>query len=195
MMGGEEWGWRSATLTPWCVLQVWRVKHAASERLLCCTLFSFSTCSGKKNGCSVLHALADLHYAPTLAAPQYKSGLRRIAAHRLTALHCYRIIQELAERKRQREWGVCTLSPGETGAKEEASLDEWVTAAKKKAPKHLQNTSAKEARARSLYCLSPHPPKYCKPTASKQASEYLTLPLRDNSSLHYHSRRLSKKAW
>lgn len=62
--------------------------------------------------------------APTLSAPQYKSGLRRIAAHRLRALHCDWIIQELAERKRQSEWGVCTLSPGETGAKEEASLDE-----------------------------------------------------------------------
>lgn len=62
--------------------------------------------------------------APTLSAPQYKSGLWRIAAHRLRALHCDWIIQELAERKRQREWGVCTLSPGETGAEEEASLDE-----------------------------------------------------------------------
>lgn len=78
----------------------------------------------KKNGCSVLHALADLHSAPTLSAPQYKSGLRRIAAHRLRAPHCDWIIQELAERKRRREWGVSTLSPGETGAKEEASLDE-----------------------------------------------------------------------
>lgn len=79
----------------------------------------------------VLHALADLPNAtpppPPLsapAAPRNKSGLRRIAAHRLRALYCCWIIQELAERKRRGEWGVCTLSPRETAAKEGASLEE-----------------------------------------------------------------------
>lgn len=113
----ERW---AATLTPCCVLQVWWVKRRAPELLLCHTFFSLPLVPiKKKNGCSVLHALADLHNAipPPPAAPQNKSGLRRIAAHRLRALYCCWIIQELAERKRQGEWGVCTLSPGETGAK------------------------------------------------------------------------------
>lgn len=93
---------------------------------------------------------------PPLCAPQYKSGLRRIAAHRLGAPHCDWIIQELAERKRQREWGVCTLSPGETGAKEEASLDQWVTASEE-CSKTPAEHKREEAGARSPYCLPPHP--------------------------------------
>lgn len=121
-----------------------------------CAAHFFPFSAYKKNGCSVLHALADLHYAPTLAAPQYKSGLRRIAAHRLRAVHCYWIIQELAERKRQREWGVCTLSPGETGAKEEASLDEWVTAAKKSSETPAEH-KRKEARAGEPLLFAPLP--------------------------------------
>lgn len=67
-------------------------------------------------------------------------------------MYCCWIIQELAERKRQGEWGVCTLSPGETGAKAGASLEEWVTAAKS------LETPAEDKRrkttARNPYCLS-----------------------------------------
>lgn len=85
-------------------------------------------------------------------APQNKSGLRRIAAHRLRALYCCWIIQELAERKRQREWGVCTLSPGETGAKEGASLEEWVTAAK--SLKTPAEDKRRKTQARNPYCSS-----------------------------------------
>ena len=124
MMGeaGEREGGLSAPLSPPVVCS--RCGGLSVASIVPQTFFSLPLVPiKKKNGCSVLHALADLHNAP--AAPRKnKSGLRRIAAHRPRALYCCWIIQELAERKRRAEWGVCTLSPGETGAKEGASLEE-----------------------------------------------------------------------
>lgn len=127
-MMGEAGGGGGLPLSPPVVSSRCGGLSAALRSLYCAAhVFFFTTCSKKKkNGCSVLHALADLNNAipPALTAPQNKSGLRRIAAHRLRALYCCWIIQELAERKGPGEWGVCTLSPGETGAKEGASLEE-----------------------------------------------------------------------
>lgn len=110
----------------------------------------------EEDGCSVLHALADLHNAIPPPAPLGTSKQVRPLAnrctHRLRAVYCCWIIQELAEWKRQGEWGVCTLSPGETEAKAGASLEEWVTAARSlETPaedKHRKTT------ARNPYCLS-----------------------------------------
>lgn len=125
VMMGEAGGGGGLPLSPPVVCSRCGGLSVALRSLYCAAHFFFTTCSKKKNGFSV-HALADLHNAipPAPATPQNKSGLRRIAAHRLRALYCCWIIQELAERKRQGEWGVCTLSPGETEAKEGASLEE-----------------------------------------------------------------------
>lgn len=195
MMGEEEWGWRSATLTPCCVLQVWRVKHGASERLLCCTLFSFSTCSGGKKMDAVfyMHQLISIMPPPSLHPNTSQASGESL--HTASQLCIVTGLFRSQLKESDRESGVSVLYlQGRQGLKKKLLQTSELLQQKKKAPKHLQNTSVKEARARSLYCLSPHPPKYCKPAASKQASESLTLPLRDNSSLHYHSRRLSKKA-
>lgn len=85
--------------------------------------------------------------------PKNKSGLRQIAAHRLRALHCCWIIQELAERKRQAEWGVCTLSPGETGAKRRSFFRGVSYCSGKKSPKTPARRQD-QGEETLLYCLS-----------------------------------------
>lgn len=91
--GDDGWGmggrW-AATLTPCCLLQVWWVRRSVLQPLLCCTLLLYHLFQLEKkeeeDGCSVLHALADLHNAipqpqPPPRTPHNKSGLWRIAAH------------------------------------------------------------------------------------------------------------------
>lgn len=112
---------------------------------------------------------------PSLAFP--KTSRACLRANRCTppaseSPYCWRIIQELAERKSAgREWGVCTLSPGETVAEEGASLRGVSYSGREKS---LLKTPAQHREqggwgkdpsppptSLAHYCLEPPPPKYC----------------------------------
>lgn len=89
-----------------------------------------SSIPSQKNGCSVLYALGDLPGPPHTHSPTHTNAKKKkkkvrplqMSARRLSAPAL--LLDYLAERKRQAEWGACPSSPGEMGAAEGHSLAE-----------------------------------------------------------------------